>query len=224
MSCEVLVVKSFFPTHSSLPFPQYSSYLSLVSFIRAFHLLLPVGCCIWIPPMGLGTSLARVSLHSNNREWGLISWLVFQAGRHLGPAAAQPLVDLLSSLSKLYACRHFPKPHAVQQMSDLSYLLPPPGIVSVASGLAFPVPFSMAYFGFSIISAVSEHCPSATKFVLGWLTANCFTRVLFLTVPGASRSLDSSQRLKPHYCKPSGLKPWLPLDLHKWADPQESLV
>lgn len=27
--------------------------------------------------------------------------------------------------------------------------------------------------------AVSETCPHATKLVLGWLSANCFTRVLF---------------------------------------------
>ena len=104
---------------------------------------------------------------------------MFQAGRRSAPEAAQLSVDLLSSLFKLYACRHFLKPHAVLQMSDLTHLLPAPGVVSVASGLAFPVPFSMAYFGFSIMSAVSKHCPSATKFGLGWLTAHHFTRVLF---------------------------------------------
>lgn len=95
----------------------------------------------------LGTSLVWVSLHSNNREQGLISWLVFQAGRHLAPAA-QLLVAILSFLSKLCICRHFPKLHAVLQMSNLSYLLPVPGgvVVASASGLPFLVPFCLCAF------------------------------------------------------------------------------
>lgn len=94
----------------------------------------------------LATSLSWVSLHGSNTEQGLISWLVFQAGRHRAPAPAQLSVDLLSSFSKLRACRHSPKPPAVLQMSDLFHLLPAAGVVSVVSSLAFPVPFSMAYF------------------------------------------------------------------------------
>lgn len=180
--------------------------------------------------MVLGTSLAWVSLHSNSGEQGLISWLVFQAGRHLAPAGAQLSVDLLSSLSKLYVCRHFPKPHAVLQMSDLSHLLPASGVVLVASGLALPVPFCLLAFLYGIfwifyhVSSVWDivHLPQCLCWA-GWLLTTlpgCFS----LTVPGATHSLDPSQRLKPHYCKLGGLRPWLPLDLHEWAYPQESLV
>lgn len=91
--------------------------------------------------MVLGTFLALICLHSNNREQGLISWFVFQAGRHLVSVAAQLLVDLLSSLSKLYTPGHFPKPHALLQMSDHSHLLTAPGVVSVVAGLSVPCAF-----------------------------------------------------------------------------------
>lgn len=100
--------------------------------------------------MVLGTSLDWVSLHSNNREQRLIAWLVFQAGRCLTPVASQLSVDLLSSLSKLYVCRHFLKPHAVLQMSDLSHCLPALRVVSVASGLVFLVPFRLCAFPYGI--------------------------------------------------------------------------
>lgn len=143
-------------------------FMSLFSELHQSFPSPPFAC--WLYPnttMVLDTSLAQVSFHSNNREEGLISWLVFQAGRHLAPAATQLSVDLLSSLSTLCTGKHFPKPCAVLQMPDLFYLLSAPGVVSVSSGLACPVPFSMAYFGFSIMSAVSEHSPSAIKFVLG---------------------------------------------------------
>lgn len=58
----------------------------------------------------------------------------------------------------------------------------------------------MACFGFSAVSAVSEHCSPATRLVLGSLTANCFA----LTAPDASHSLEW-QKTKSYNCKLGGL-------------------
>lgn len=180
VSWRALAAKSFFPTHTSLPF---SNAIHVLPWWASPELCISPLCLgqLYANTM-VGMSLVWVSLHSHNTGKGLMFCCVFQAGRHLASAVGLLSVDLLASLPKPYTCRCFPKVHVVGQMSDLSHLLRASGSVSVAPGLVFSLLFCLhtflygLFFIFYCICSVwaLSTCHKACSGL-----AKCFTRVLF---------------------------------------------